>query len=114
MSCKIRVMKSGHLAFQLCWKGLPGGRSWEGTGLKATEKNRRRLEARAELINEAIEQGTFDYLEWFGDEGNAASYFKPEEPEAKPEEPTVRAYYETWITTKKAPLVRASLKRDYE
>ena len=109
MSCKVKTNQHGFLAFRLYWNGRE---SWEGTGLKDSEKNRKRVEARAELINEEMEAGTFDYLKWFP-EGNKAHEFKPAEPETKPAGLTVGEYYRIWIESKKPPAVRAGLERDY-
>ena len=60
--------------------------STEGTKLKDTPQNRKRLEARAQLMSEEIAAGTFDYLKWFP-YGNKADQFTPKvnKPlEAKP------------------------------
>ena len=65
MACKVKVNRHGFLAFRLYWDAHE---SWEGTGLKDTPKNRQSMEARAVLISEEIERGTFDYLKWFPDE----------------------------------------------
>jgi len=113
MACKVKVNQHGFLAFHLFWNGQ---RSWEGTGLKDTAKNWRRVEARAVLISEEMENGTFDYLERFPD-GNKANFFKPKEDPAtlkeKPKQKTVGEYYQDWIVRKKPPFVRRSLERDY-
>ena len=112
MACTFKVNQHGFLAFHLFWAGM---RSWEGTGLKDTTKNRRRVEARAVLISEEMEKGTFDYLKWFP-EGNKAHLFNPKEDEPKEQEEhvkTVGEYYEEWIAGKKPPLVRKSAERDY-
>jgi len=108
MACKVKVNRHGFLAFRLYWNGRE---SWEGTGLRNTLRNRKRVEARAELINEEIETGTFNYLKWFP-EGNAADDFKPkEETDSKPQ--TVGEYFLLWIESKKPPAVRKGLERDY-
>jgi hypothetical protein len=54
MACKVKVNRHGNLAFRIHWQGF---HFWEGTGLKDNAKDRRRVEARAELINEEMEVG---------------------------------------------------------
>ena len=106
MACTVKVNKHGNLAFQLYWDGIE---SWEGAhGLKDTPKNREKMEARAVLMSEEIENGTFNYLKWFPD-GNKAHLFKPKSmwPEI------IGEYYKVWIERKKPPIVRAGLERDY-
>ena len=73
MACTIKANRHGYLAFRLYWDGH---KFWEGTRLKDTPKNRRRMEARAVLISEEMERRTFDYLAWFP-EGNNAQQFRP-------------------------------------
>jgi len=110
MACLVKVNRHGFLAYRLYWNSIE---SWEGTGLRETVKNRKRVEARAELINEEMEKETFDYLKWFPD-GNKASLFKPKpEEETELQENTVGKFYGEWIKTKRPPLVRRSLERDY-
>jgi len=107
MACKVKVNRHGFLAFRLYWNGQE---SWEGTGLLDTPKNRRRVEARAELINEEIEAGTFDYLKRFP-EGNKAHLFRTQK--TKVERKTVRQYFEEWMRDKVSPLVKKSRARKY-
>jgi len=107
MACKVKVNRHGILAFHLFWKGQ---RSWEGTGLKDTAKNRRRVEARAVLISEEIENGIFDYLKRFPD-GNKAHLFRVEEPKVKRK--TIREYFEEWMRDKVPPLFKKSRARKY-
>lgn len=108
MACKVKIFKTKKgrfLAFRLYWNGR---QAWEGTGLTDTPKNRERMEARAVLISETIESGTFDYLEWFPT-GNQAEQFRP-----TPTTPqTIGDYYRIWIERKNPPLVRKGLARDY-
>jgi len=106
MACKVKVNRHGFLAFRLYWNGTE---SWEGTGLKDIARNRKRVEARSELINEEMEAGSFNYLKWFP-QGNKADLFKPKD-EHIPQ--TVGEYYAVWIEGKKPPFVRAGLERDY-
>ena len=110
MACKVKVNRHGFLAFRLYWDGHE---SWEGTGLRDTSKNRQRMEARAVLISEEMERRTFDYLKWFP-EGNKADVLQGGE-NLKPNigDTTIGEYYDQWIETKKPPLVRKSLERDY-
>jgi integrase len=105
MACTIKANRHGYLAFRLYWDGH---KFWEGTRLKDTPKNRQRMEARAVLISEEMERGTFEYLNWFP-EGNNAQQFRP-----KPTAPqTIGEYYRVWIERKKPPFVRKGLARDY-
>jgi integrase len=111
MACKVKVNQHGYLAFRLYWNGVE---SWEGTGLKDTAKNRQRMEARAVLMSEEIEKGTFDYLKWFP-EGNRANEFRPTPERVGKNKPlTIRKFFEEWINRKKPPFVRRSLERDYK
>ena len=82
--------------------------------LAARLKLSQRVEARAVLITEEMENGTFDYLKRFPD-GNKAHLFKPQPvEETEPQETTIGAFFEEWIKTKRPPLVeRRSLERDY-
>jgi integrase len=110
MACTVKVNRHGRLAFRLYWSGLE---SWEGTQWKDTPKNRERALARALLMSEEIEQGTFEYLKWFP-EGNRAHQFRPKvvgPMESKPQ--SIRQFFEDWIEKKKPPFVRRSLERDY-
>jgi len=111
MACKVKVNQHDRLAFRLYWTDSKLGRleSWEGTGLGDNAKNRKRVEARAVLITEEMENGTFNYLKRFPD-GNKAELFKPKD-EQQPQ--TVGEYYGVWIESKKPPFVRAGLERDY-
>ena len=109
MACKVKVSKHRSLAFKLYWGGME---SWEGTGLKDTPKNRRLIEARAVLISEEMEKGTFDYLKRFP-EGNKAHEFRPKDAAVESKPLTVRKYYEEWIQDKMPPLVRKSLAKKY-
>jgi integrase len=112
MACHVKVNQHGYLAYRLFWNGR---RSWEGTALRDTPHNRARVDARATIMTEEIEAGTFDYLRWFPN-GNLAHLFRPALGPV-PEPPpivTVRAYAEqTWLPRKVPPLVRASLADTY-
>lgn len=104
MACKVTVNRHGNLSVRLYWNGM----DWEKTGLRDTAKNRKRVEARAVLITEEMENGTFDYLKRFPD-GNKAHLFKPKTPQAE----TAGQYFQGWIERKKPPFVRPALERDY-
>src|SRR5215831_6882397 len=108
MACKVEVSRHGSLAYKLYWFRLPQGTSWEGTSLKDNPKNRRSMEARAVLMNEEFEAGTFDYLKWFPN-GNKAHLFRPQSTTPK----TIGEYYRAWILRKTPPIVRPGLQRDY-
>jgi integrase len=105
VGCKVKVNQHGFLALRLFWNKT---RSWEGTGLKDTPKNRERMQARGVLITEEIEQGTFDYLRWFP-KGNRAEQYRPKQESPK----TIGKYYLVWILRKTPPVVRPGLQRDY-
>jgi len=117
MACTIRVNKHGNLCLRLFWHGCEWQERVTNRGKPApdTAVNRRRVEARAELINEEMEAGTFDYLRWFPN-GNRADEFKPKEsvPVVENKPLTVREFYERWIEKKKPPFIRLSLQRAYE
>lgn len=85
--------------------------SWEGTEWKDTPKNRIKAEARAVLISEQIENGSFDYLKWFP-QGNKAELFRPPSATTTKQQ-TVGEFFKTWIERKKPPLVRPVLHYDY-
>jgi hypothetical protein len=108
MSCKVKVNRHGYLAFRLYWNRME---SWEGTGLKDTPENRKIVEGRAVLISREIKNRTFDYLKRFP-KGNKAHLFRSK-TESEAESKTIRGYYEEWIKTKRPPVVRKSLERDY-
>lgn len=48
---------NGRLAYQLFWNGYP---SCEGTGVRATDKRRERMEEKARSMTEEMEARTFD------------------------------------------------------
>src|SRR5690349_9516926 len=115
MSCTIRVNKHGNLCLRLFWQG----REWQewvtnrGRPARDNTANRKRVEARAQLINEEMEAGTFDYLKWFPN-GNRADEFRPiGEATVELQTQTVRQFYQEWIEKKKPPFVRVGLQRNY-
>jgi integrase len=107
MACKVKVNRHGYLAFRLYWDG---NESWEGTEWKDTTKNRIKAEARAVLMSEQMENGSFDYLKWFP-EGNKAHLFRTEK--VKVERKTIRQYFGEWMRDKVATLVKKSRARKY-
>jgi integrase len=107
MACKVKVNRHGNLYFKVHWDGLE---AWEGTSLKGTSRNRQRMEARAVLISEEIENGTFDYLKYFP-QGNKAHLFRGKEFEV--ERKTIRDYFEEWMLDKLPPLFKKSRVRKY-
>ena len=116
MSCTVRINKHGNLCLRLLWQG----REWQeritnrGKPAKGTPANRQRVEARAVLINEEMEAGTFEYLRWFP-QGNRADEFKPKNSlSTEPKSQTVKAFYKEWIEKKKPPFVRVGLQRNYK
>src|SRR5437870_1389365 len=110
MGCFVKVNRHGYLAYRLYWNKLT---SWEGTGLRDTPRNHEKVAARAAVIADEIDAGTFDYLRWFPN-GNKARWFRPAPPPAPQEPPTVSEYAErTWLQRKVPPLVRATLADTY-
>lgn len=58
MACHVRERPdNGRLAYQLFWNGYP---SCEGTGVRATDKRRERMEEKARSMTEEMEARTFD------------------------------------------------------
>ena len=108
MACKVKPNQHGRLRYFLYWNGME---STEGTKLKDTPQNRKRLEARAQLMSEEIEAGTFDYLKWFPN-GNKAHEFKAKD-DRENHPTTVGEYFKLWIESKKPPAVRKGQERDY-
>ena len=47
MACIVKERRNGRLAYRLFWDGY---RSWEGTGLRATDKRRATMEAKAAVM----------------------------------------------------------------
>lgn len=105
MGCKIYVSKKGFLVYRLHWNKQ---NSWEGTTLRDTPANRKRVEQDADLISREITAGRFDYGRWFP-AGN-----KMPKAEAVRQGWTVREYYDKWILQQRPPLVRKSSERDYK
>jgi len=83
------VRRSG---FRLFFKNLE---SHEGTALKDTPANRARVEARAVLISQEIEEGVFDYLRWFPD-GNLAPRFRGTSAPQPSRIITLRGFFNRW------------------
>jgi integrase len=115
MACQVRVNRHGNLCLRLYWQG----RDWQeqvtnrGRPARDNPANRKRIEARAELINEEMAAAAFDYLKWFPN-GNRAHEFRPAANKPEPKPQTVRQFYEEWIEKKKPPFVRVGLQRNYK
>jgi integrase len=105
MSCKIYVSKKGVLAYRLHWNKQS---SWEGTNLRDTPQNRKRVEADADLMSREMKAGRFDYGRWFP-AGNKAP-----KTDAPRQSWTVREYYGKWILQQRPPLVRKTNERAYK
>src|SRR5262245_1440842 len=69
--------------------------SHEGTKLKDTPENRRKVEARVRVIDQEIREGVFDYLRWFP-MGNLASRFHREAEPVVGRLVTVRGFFREW------------------
>ena len=92
MGCSVRTNRHGYLAFRLYFQGL---QSHEGTKLRDTPENRRRVDARARAIDEEIRDGVFDYLRWFPC-GNLAPRFLREQEPAVGRAATIRGFFQGW------------------
>src|SRR6266436_3542629 len=92
VGCSVRANRHGCLAFRLYFHGLE---SHEGTELRETPENRRKVEARARVIDEEIREDTFDYLRWFPN-GNLASRFQRELAPVVGRIVTVRGFFREW------------------
>src|SRR5688500_9437821 len=106
MGCKIYLSRKGFLVYRLQWNNQ---RSWEGTTLRDTPANRKRVEADADLMSREMTVGRFDYARWFP-AGNKI----PRQQEATRKGWTVREYYDKWILQQRPPLVRKSNERAYK
>ena len=95
MGCSVRTNRHGYLAFRLFFQGLE---SHEGTKLKDTPQNRRRVEARAQAIEDEIRDGVFDYLRWFPT-GNLAGRFLHDREPAVGRTATMRGFFHEWSRT---------------
>jgi integrase len=101
--------RNGRLAYRLFWNGY---RSWEGTGVRATDKRRARMEAKAAVMSQEMGEGRFDYLHWFPQGAKAHIFGATARPRTAPK--TLREYVErTWLPRKVAPNVRQSLAQTY-
>ena len=92
MGCSVRTNRHGYLAFRLRFQGLE---SHEGTKLRDTPENRRKIEARARAINDEIRDRAFEYLRWFPS-GNLAGRFRREQEPAVGRIVTVRGFFDEW------------------
>src|SRR5262245_7958382 len=108
MACIVKE-RNGRLAYRLFWDGY---RSWEGTGVRATDKRRAAMAAKAAVMSQEMAEGRFDYLHWFP-HGAKAHLFAATVP-AKTAPKTLTHYVEgTWLPRKEPPAVRAWLALTY-
>lgn len=91
MGAKVKVVK-GYLHFRLFWKSWHW---WQKTGFKDTPEARRRVEADAVAISRQMQDGRFNYLDWFPN-GNRAHLFRRQEAEL-PSSLTMDSFYEKWL-----------------
>lgn len=111
MGCSVRTNRHGYLAFRLYFQGLE---SHEGTKLRDTPANRAKVEARAQVIEQEIREGVFDYLRWFPD-GNLASRFRPASELVAGQPITVRGFFSKWKRGGEASrIVRSKWQRNRE
>lgn len=96
MGCFFRTNRHGYLAFRLYFDGIE---SHEGTSLRDTPENRRRVSTRARAIDQEIRDGVFDYLRWFPD-GNLAARFAPTPSERMGRSATVAGFFREWTRAK--------------
>lgn len=108
MACNVKVNRHGYLAFVSIGTVRNRGKGLNG---RTRQKTASRLEARAVLISEQIENGSFDYLKWFP-QGNKAELFRPPSATTTKQQ-TVNEFFKTWIELKKPPFVRPVLHYDY-
>ena len=93
MSCTVRPNRHGYLAFRLYWNGIE---SHEGTKLEDTPENQARLEDRARVITQEMDDGVFEYLRWFPNGNQAWRYRVEQAREAENKFITVRQYFDRW------------------
>ena len=110
MACIVKERKNGRLAYRLFWDGY---RSWEGTGLRATDKRRDQMDKKAAVMSQEMAEGRFDYLRWFP-EGSKAHLFHQKALTVKVAPKNLTRYVEdVWLPRKTPPNVRASLEITY-
>jgi integrase len=108
MACIVKE-RNGRLAYRLFWNGY---RSWEGTGVRATDKRRETMQKKAAVMTQEMDEGRFDYLHWFPNGAKAHIFAVTVTSKAFPK--TLAAYVEqTWLARKVAPNVRQSLAQTY-
>src|SRR5581483_2491202 len=95
VGCSLRKNRHGYLAFRLRFSGRE---SHEGTKLKDTAENRRKAEARARVIDQEINEGTFEYLRWFPDGNLAASFRRQDVRFESAKRISVQAFFRKWAT----------------
>ena len=80
------------MAFRLYFDGLD---SHEGTKLLDTPENRSKVEARAQVIHQEMEDGVFNYLRWF-ENGNLAYRFRQSTEPVSERVITLSGFFRTW------------------
>ena len=93
MGCSVRKNRHGYLAFRLRFDDRE---SHEGTKLKDSPENRRRVEERARVIDQEIRDGTFEYLRWFPDGNLAASFRRQDVLVEAAKRITIQAFFRKW------------------
>jgi integrase len=108
MACIVKE-RNGRLAYRLFWDGY---RSWEGTGVRATDKRRETMQKKADVMTQEMNEGRFDYLQWFPNGAKAHLFKQAAVLKAPPK--TLALYVEgTWLPRKVPPNVRRWLEVTY-
>ena len=101
---KISVNQHGYLYFDFTWKGV---RCREGTKLKDSLENKKKVQKKLDLIQGEIALGIFDYAKHFPN-GNKIHLFGKRNAH---EEITFREFANSWLAEKK-PRLKASYWRN--
>jgi integrase len=108
MGCIVKE-RNGRLAYRLFWDGY---RSWEGTGVQATDRRREMMQKKAAVMTQEMNEGRFDYLHWFAN-GSKAHIFE-QTAVVKTAPKSLAVYVDgTWLPRKVPPNIRASLAITY-
>src|SRR5262249_8996244 len=102
--------RNGWLCYRIYFDGWKGR---ESTRCRATEKNRARLERKAQVMSDLMAEGRFAYLDWFPD-GNRAVLYRPAPASEPVVPPTVGQYATMWLARMTPPAVRRSLEKTYK